>query len=578
MPRALVRGRLGFQAAGKPRASYFAVPSIAAAAFATLLVVLPSPFTDPIETGSTFEVRRIDGSENHLDNPRLGAAGSDYRRQIESDEVLDFQRPHPREVSNRVHGVPEEVWTQPDPQGRSVLFAVFGQFLSHDITLRAKLQRPRFVRVQGGDPMFSAGAMLPYHSNAPHPLTSQSFNRVTAWIDASMVYGSDVCRAAALRSFVGGRLRISDGEQLPIYGRDIERQVCVAPAIEFPGCPEELENENPRREPPTALFLAGDVRANENPVLLSLHTVFLREHNRRAQELKENHPDWTDEQLYQEARRWVGALLQAITYEEYLPILLGRHVMPPRVRYRPELAGQVSVEFAAAAFRFGHSQLGPTLFRNAPDGTRFEFSDVSLKAGFFATPVYLQAGGGPGAWLLGASAFRAQAVDRFVIDDLRNYMFGGLRGGLDVATINIAVGRETLSGGWNDYRRAFGLPSSESFEALVPDPELAAALKALYGEVNLLDPWVALLVESSPQSHEGSVHGETLRGALVDAFVRLRDGDRFFYEHDPALRALRVTIRQTRLSDVIQRNLRGRYTTGTLSEEVFLSQIEEPRR
>ncbi|MEL7306085.1 MAG: peroxidase family protein [Myxococcota bacterium] len=165
-----------------------------------------------------------------------------------------------------------------------------------------------------------------------------------------------------------------------------------------------------------------------------------------------------------------------------------------------------------------------------------------------------------------------------MIDDLRNYMFGGLRGGLDVATMNIAVGRETLSGGWNDYRRAFGLPPSESFEALVPDPELAAALEALYGEVNLMDPWVALLVESPPQSHESSVHGETLRGALVDGFVRLRDGDRFFYERDPALRSLRATIRQTRLGDVIRRNLRGHYATGTLSEQVFLSQVDEPRR
>ncbi|MEO0593880.1 MAG: peroxidase family protein [Myxococcota bacterium] len=578
MPRALVRGRLGFQAGGKLRAPYFAVASIAAAAFAALLAVLPSPSLDRVEPRSAFEVRRIDGSNNHLQNPRLGAAGSDYRREIESNDVLDFQRPHPREVSNRIHGVPAEVWTQPDPQGRSVLFAVFGQFLSHDITLRAKLARPGFVRVPRGDPMFSAGAMLPYRSNALHPLTSQSFNRVTAWIDASMVYGSDVCRAAALRSFVGGRLRISEGGQLPVYGRDFERLICVAPAIEFPGCPEELENENPRREPLIALFLAGDVRANENPVLLSLHTVFLREHNRRAQELQKSHPSWSDERIYQEARRWVGALIQAITYEEYLPTLLGHDAMPSRVRYRPELAGQVSVEFAAAAFRFGHSQLGPTLFRNAPDGTRFEFSDVSLKAGFFATPLYLQAGGGPGAWLLGASAFRAQAVDRFVIDDLRNYMFGGLRGGLDVATMNIAVGRETLSGGWNDYRRAFGLPPSESFEALVPDPELAAALEALYGEVNLMDPWVALLVESPPQSHESSVHGETLRGALVDGFVRLRDGDRFFYERDPALRSLRATIRQTRLGDVIRRNLRGHYATGTLSEQVFLSQVDEPRR
>jgi peroxidase len=70
------------------------------------------------------------------------------------------------------------------------------------------------------------------------------------------------------------------------------------------------------RFPTSELFLAGDVRANENPALTVLHTIFMREHNRLCEELKESNPSWDDELLFQQARKWVIAFLQQITMAE----------------------------------------------------------------------------------------------------------------------------------------------------------------------------------------------------------------------------------------------------------------------
>lgn len=74
-------------------------------------------------------------------------------------------------------------------------------------------------------------------------------------------------------------------------------------------------------------IFSGEIRVNEQLVLTVMHTLMAREHNRVARELAAVNPHWDDETLFQEARRINIAIIQHITYNEFLPILLGKDVM-----------------------------------------------------------------------------------------------------------------------------------------------------------------------------------------------------------------------------------------------------------
>ena len=120
-------------------------------------------------------------------------------------------------------------------------------------------------------------------------------------------------------------------------------------------------------------FLAGDPRVNEQTVLATIHTVFVRNHNLLAAELGVINPHWNDETLFQETRHINAAIIQHITYNEFLPMVLGKEVMQRHnlilqkdsyyTGYDQFTNPSVASGFSSAAFRFGHSLLPSTIER-----------------------------------------------------------------------------------------------------------------------------------------------------------------------------------------------------------------------
>lgn len=109
---------------------------------------------------------------------------------------------------------------------------------------------------------------------------------------------------------------------------------------------------------------SGDSRVNVSPYMIVQHAIFQQSHNNIAQQLKDLHPTWTDEKLFQLSRKINRALFQKITYEEWLPMVVG-HRMGIQIRTSNEemtTVRGVSNEFATAAIRFYNSMLPGDLY------------------------------------------------------------------------------------------------------------------------------------------------------------------------------------------------------------------------
>lgn len=487
--------------------------------------------------------RSFDGSGNNLQHPDWGSAGIDLLRKVEHDYADGISAPSgaerksPREISNLVAA---QAAPQDNSQSMSNMLWQWGQFLDHDLDLTDPAEPGDSfpIRVPAGDPFFdprnTGTQVIDFHRSQHNPLTGdstanprQQVNAITAFIDGSNVYGSDEQRAAALRTFSGGKLKTSQGDLLP-FNED--------------GLPNGGGTG-------ANLFLAGDVRANEQIGLTAMHTLWVREHNRLAEMIARQYPHFDDEHIFQKARAIVIAEMQAITYNEFLPMLLGADAMPPYTGYDPQVNPGIANVFSTAAYRFGHTMLPPELHRLNALGHESSAGHIALRDAFFNPSQITEHG--IDSLIRGLARQPAQEIDHQIIDDVRNFLFGPPgAGGFDLASLNMQRGRDHGLPDYNQVRAAYGLAPVTSFAEITSDVQLQAKLAAAYDTVNDIDVWMGALSEDHAP---GANVGELIRAVLVDQFDRLRAGDRYWYQNTMAGGRL-AQIERTTLADVIRHN------------------------
>lgn len=180
-----------------------------------------------------------------------------------------------------------------------------------------------------------------------------------------------------------------------------------------------------------------------------------------ARELAALNPLWTDEKLYQEARRIVTAILQHVTYGEYLPVLISEALasgfgLLPRASgyftgYSNKTNPAIRNGFVAAAYRCGHSNIDDFLTSSLPLGPNFNNP----------TAIY-----SPGIDNIthGLTGRRQQTADRRDAETITNRLFEGASGtGTDLPAINIQRGRDHGLPSYNDYREFCGFPRAVRF-------------------------------------------------------------------------------------------------------------------
>ena len=541
--------------------------------------------------------RTIDGTCNNLENPLFGASETEFTRIVPPfyEDGIDSLRGDLQGKTGNLFSLGSFV--PPAPSARLIsktiisrnetreeddfthLLMQWGQFLDHDLDLSPELEAEcegcefteicRPIQVPREDPYFGEdtpqegdclrfGRSLAACPTDPPGSFSprQQLNLLTSFIDGSQVYGSNERVGMAVRAFVDGLLREGDPAlpgQKP--GLPIDRDDIVA-------C---LNTEN--------CFLAGDVRANEQVSLTIMHTLWFREHNRIARELKEINPFWNDERLFQEARRIVGALIQKITYDDYLPKVMG----PPTFNlligeypgYDPRVDPGVANGFAAAAYRYGHSLVRPAFGRLGPNFQPIPQGPLNLVDAFFNPDQFVESQG-TDPIVRGWITENVQRADSNINFVLRTQLFEREEEGIvgmDLASLNIQRGRDhglPPLPVWSSFcnRQFPELPRGGVFRKEVDTIHFLQ----LHGSLNDVDLWIGGLAEDRV---EQSFIGPTFSCIFGITFDNVRNGDRFWYENEKVFTPAQLReIKKGTMSRIICDNSDG---IDSVQPDAFLS-------
>ena len=384
-------------------------------------------------------------------------------------------------------------------------------------------------------------------------------------------------------------------------------------------------------------YIAGDGRVNENFGLTTIHHVFHEEHNFQIRNLQDHihmqdaasgdathqflhewqvavsdgiggfytnaagdytdaagNISWDQDKMFNAAKLVVEMEYQHAAVDQYARTVTPD--IPEFVGYNSGVNSTISLEYAQGAFRFGHSTLRETIDTIDPTGgitgqvMSFALEQAFLNPGQFAAS-------GPAAIALGMSHQQMNEIDEFITPALNQGLLGLP---LDLASINIARGRDIGLPALNDFREAIGFARYYSWvdfgsnmihpESLVNfiaayslDGDVATAQAIVSAEAgdatalmailsvteeaainyaidflnggdtgfNRIDTWIGGLAEAHVT---GGLLGETFNAVFVDQIIRLMDGDRFYYLFRLVNQQFGEEVNNGQFKDIVERN------------------------
>uniref|UniRef100_A0A8C1U5M5 NAD(P)H oxidase (H2O2-forming) n=1 Tax=Cyprinus carpio TaxID=7962 RepID=A0A8C1U5M5_CYPCA len=449
---------------------------------------------------------------NNLADHDRGAAHAALVRlfpaQYTDGVYLPRQEPHlpnPRQISNIAMSGQSGLMSY---RNRSVLSVAFGYHVWSEISeTRRPGCPPEFmhINVQKEDPVFGSNSsqpvLLQFQRAEWDPSTGKSpnnprtqVNHVTAWIDGSSIYGSSSSWCDALRTFSKGLLASGSSKDMPRRSSSGYLMWSAPDPSTSPGSQE--------------LYEFGNAWANENIFTVTEGIIWFRYHNYLASKLHEEHPFWSDEELFQNARKRVIATFQVNTV-----FFAG---------YQKYVDPGISAEFEAAAVRFGLTLPPPGVYK------RYTAQITFVKLLEINNP-NLQSSQDVDELIMGMASQIAEREDNIIVEDLRDYMYGPLRfSRSDAVALTIQRGRDFGLPSYNQIRESLNMRPVNSWDEINPKLKNTQVLPqpSLYeNDISRLELFVGGLLESQ----EGP--GPVFSTIILDQFERIRNADRFWFEN-----------------------------------------------
>jgi len=322
---------------------------------------------------------------------------------------------------------------------------------------------------------FTDGFLRTDRSKAPGVLRDTRKNESNHEIDLMQLYGLNSKMTTQLRADDGLlKSQTIAGEEYPEFLYD---KGALKPEFDELLAPFGADGLSPDQR--NALFAMGSDTRNMG--FMAFNVLFLREHNRIAQLLKQTYPHWSGDQVFETTRNILTVVLLKIVVEEYI-----NHITPIPFRFALTSAGFTKEEWFRTNWMAIEFNL---LYRWHPlVSSTFKLNGTDLTIAQTLSNTQALTSAGLGRFMADASEQAAGRVGLFNTDRF-------LVGAADKPSIE--QGRVARLRSYNDYRVLCGKSRLTSFAGLNSDPKIQAELSAVYDSVDDVEFYVGLFAEES---------------------------------------------------------------------------------